>query len=70
MQYAPGTTVQCLNPVCVSRGRWVRVESAPQEVCSHCGLPLQIVPPPLMPRFRMRMRARPLIGYRPVGRPR
>jgi len=67
MQYLPGWTVQCLNPECPARGHWLRVESAPQEICSNCGAPLHRVPPPLGPRFRMR--PRPLAGYRP-GRPR
>ncbi len=68
MQYLPGWTVQCLNPECTARGRWLRVQSAAQEICAHCGAPLHSVPPPLGPRFRMR--PRPLTSYRPVGRPR
>ena len=66
MQYLPGWTVQCLNPGCAARGSWLRVEGAPQESCSNCGAPLQNVPPPLGPRFRMR--PRPLASYRPMGR--
>lgn len=69
MQHLPGRTVQCLNPECAARGHWLRVESAPVEVCGHCGLPLQNVPPPLMTPLRMRMRPR-LASYRPIGRPR
>jgi hypothetical protein len=68
MQYLPGWTVQCLNPECAARGRWLRVQSAAQEICGSCGAPMHNVPPPLGPRFRMR--PRPLASYRPVGRPR
>jgi len=68
MQYQPGSTVQCLNPQCTARGLWLRVQGTPQENCSSCGGPLQNVPPPLGPRFRMR--PRPLASYRPLGRPR
>lgn len=65
-----GGTVQCLNPECVERGRWLRIDSAPQEICAHCGAPLHSVHPPLAPRLRMR--PRPLASYRPrpIGRPR
>jgi len=67
MQYLPGWRVQCLNPECAARGRWLRVQEA-QEICASCGAPLHNVPPPLAPRFRMR--PRPLTSYRPVLRPR
>ena len=67
MQYLPGWTVQCLNPECLARGQWLRVQSVTQDQCSNCGQPLQNVPPPLGPRFRMR--PRPLTTYRPL-RPR
>ena len=33
MQYMPGWTVQCLNPECMERGHWLRVQDAPQEIC-------------------------------------
>jgi hypothetical protein len=66
MQYLPGWTVQCLNPECAARGHWLRVQTAPQEICRHCGSPLHNVPPPLGPRFRMRTRA--LASYRRIGR--
>jgi hypothetical protein len=69
MTYLSGWTVQCLNPECAVRGHWMRMESAARpEACGSCGAPLQNVPPPLMPR--MRMRPRPLASYRPLGRPR
>jgi hypothetical protein len=61
-----GGTVQCLNPECIARGRWLRLHDAPQECCNHCGAPLHSVPPPLPSRFRMR--ARPMRNYRPLGR--
>jgi hypothetical protein len=66
MQHMPGWTVQCLNPECMERGRWLRAQDVPQEVCRSCGAPLHNVPPPLAPRFRMRARA--LANYRPMGR--
>jgi hypothetical protein len=68
MQHLPGFTVQCLNPGCPARGHWFRVQAAPQEFCGNCGGPLQNVPPPLAPRFRMR--PRPFASHRPMGRPR
>src|SRR5208282_4252945 len=49
MQYLPGWTVQCLNQECPARGHWLRVEAAPQDLCSNCGAPLHRVPPPLGP---------------------
>ena len=63
MQYLPGWTVQCINPECMARGQWLRVDSRPIERCSNCGQLLQGVPPPLAPRLRMRPRS--LRGYRP-----
>ena len=66
MQYLPGWTVQCLNPECAARGHWLRVQTAPLDICRHCGSPLHNVPPPLGPRLRMRSRT--LAGYRPIGR--
>jgi hypothetical protein len=66
MVYLPGQTVQCVNPDCSERGRWMRIETAPIERCGHCGSALHNVPPPLAPRFRMR--PRPLVSYRPRAR--
>ena len=68
MQYLPGSTVQCLNPNCSARGHWLRVQDRIQESCGDCGMQLQNVPPPIMPRFRPR--PRPLATYRPMGRSR
>jgi hypothetical protein len=68
MQHLPGETVQCVNPECSARGRWVRVQDQPQEVCRDCGVAVHPVHPPLAPR--MRLRARPTPAYRPMGRPR
>jgi hypothetical protein len=70
MQYLPGWTVQCLNSECCARGHWLRVNEASPERCVSCGAPLHNVPPPLMPRLRIR--PRPLATYRPrpLGRPR
>ncbi len=68
MQYLPGWTVQCINPECDARGQWLRIRESLLEICPCCGGPLHNVPPPLQPRLRMR--PRPLIGYRPPGRPR
>lgn len=68
MQYLPGWTVQCLNPDCPERGHWLRIHNANEEACTRCGSPLHNVPPPLMPRYRMRSRS--LAHYRPIGRPR
>ena len=28
MQYLPGLTVQCINPLCAARGRWLRADTA------------------------------------------
>lgn len=58
-----GLTVQCLNPECAVRGRWVRLQDVPQETCATCGAPLHTVPRPLQPRFRGRARA--MGSYRP-----
>jgi hypothetical protein len=68
MQHLPGETVQCVNPDCSARGRWLRVQDAPQELCQSCGVEVHPVHPPLAPRFRVR--PRPLRNYRPMGRPR
>jgi hypothetical protein len=68
MQHLPGSTVQCLNPGCPTRGHWLRVQDLPQDSCANCGAPLQNVPPPIGPRFRPR--PRPLASYRPMGRAR
>jgi hypothetical protein len=67
MTYLSGWTVQCLNPQCPVRGHWMRLESESRpDTCGRCGSPLQNVPPPLMPRLRMR--PRPIARYRPLGR--
>jgi hypothetical protein len=71
MQHLPGETVQCVNPECTARGRWVRVQEQPLERCLDCGVEVHSVHPPLAPQaLRMRMRARPQRAYRPMGRPR
>jgi hypothetical protein len=61
MQYLPGYTVQCINPMCEARGQWLRADAAGAVSndgrCSGCGDALRNVPPPLSPRFRMRPRA-------------
>ena len=69
MQFLPGWTVQCLNPDCLARGQWVRMQPpSNQDLCNACGAPLHNVPPPLSPRLRAR--ARPMLGRRPLLRPR
>lgn len=68
MQFLPGWTVQCLNPKCPARGRWLRAPLASGEMCANCGAPLHRVPPPLGPRLRMRPRT--LVSYRPPSKPR
>jgi hypothetical protein len=63
MQYLPGFTVQCINPLCDLRG-----PIADDGRCPCCGEFLRNVPPPLSPRFRMRPRpltARPPLRPRP-----
>ena len=72
MQYLPGFTVQCINPLCEARGQWMRADiTAPTPNDGHCpccGDYLRNVPPPLGPRFRMRPRsltARPPLRARP-----
>jgi hypothetical protein len=71
MQYLPGFTVQCINPMCEARGHWLRADAtgpiAADGRCPCCGDFLRNVPPPLSPRFRMR--PRPLTA-RPPLRPR
>lgn len=71
MQYLPGFTVQCINPGCDARGRWLRADSldpmASEGRCPCCGDFLRNVPPPLGPGFRMR--PRPLAARLPL-RPR
>jgi hypothetical protein len=60
MQYLPGLTVQCINPLCEIRGHWLRVDVtgpvANDGRCPCCGDFLRNVPPPLGPRLRMRPR--------------
>src|SRR5579859_5231684 len=72
MQYLPGFTVQCINPVCDARGHWLRADAtgpiSDDGRCPCCGDFLRNVPPPLSPRFRMRPRplpARPPLPPRP-----
>ena len=71
MQYLPGFTVQCINPLCEARGHWLRADATTplgsEGRCPCCGEFLRNVPPPLGPRFRMRPRS--LTG-RPPLRPR
>ncbi|MGB6430440.1 MAG: hypothetical protein WBF06_07625, partial [Candidatus Acidiferrales bacterium] len=59
--------VQCINPDCLARGHWLRVNSPGPDSCSNCGAPLHNVPPPLGPRLRLRPRS--LGSYRPARRP-
>jgi hypothetical protein len=72
MQYLPGFTVQCINPQCEARGRWLRADVGDpvgaDGHCPNCGDFLHTVPPPLSPHFRMRPRpltARPPLRPRP-----
>ncbi|OLC97334.1 MAG: hypothetical protein DMG35_16965 [Acidobacteria bacterium] len=72
MQYLPGFTVQCINPLCEARGQWLRADATNpignDGRCPCCGDFLRNVPPPLGPRFRMRPRpltARPPLRPRP-----
>src|SRR5256885_9785070 len=61
MQYLPGFTVQCINPLCEARGHWLRADATTpigsEGRCPCCGEFLRNVPPPLGPRFRMRPRS-------------
>jgi hypothetical protein len=72
MEYLPGFTVQCINPLCEARGQWLRADAtrafSDEGRCPCCGDFLRNVPPPLGPRFRMRPRpltARPPLRPRP-----
>jgi hypothetical protein len=72
MQYLPGFTVQCINPLCEARGQWLRADATRpfgiEGICPCCGDSVRNVPPPLGPRFRMRPRpltARPPLRPRP-----
>lgn len=70
MQYLPGLTVQCINPVCEARSHWLRadvVRPAAEGRRPSCGDFLRNVPPPLGPHFRMRPRS---LAARPPLRPR
>jgi hypothetical protein len=71
MQYLPGFTVQCINPLCEARGQWLRADATNpignDGRCPCCGDFLRNVPPPLGPRFRMRPRS---LTARPPLRPR
>jgi hypothetical protein len=71
MQFLPGFTVQCINPLCEARGHWLRADATTplgtEGRCPCCGDFLRNVPPPLSPRFRMRPRS---LTARPPLRPR
>jgi hypothetical protein len=66
MSLMPGSTVQCVNPQCEERGRWVRADVVRSELCPVCGESLRHVPPPLA---RTHFRPRPHAA-RPSFRPR
>ena len=37
MQFLPGFTVQCINPQCEARGRWLRADATtPLGIEGHC----------------------------------
>src|SRR5438105_5124844 len=63
MQYLPGFTVQCINPLCEARGHWLRADATTplgsEGRCPCCGDLLRNVPPALRPRFRSRPRPPP-----------
>lgn len=67
MMFHVGSTVQCTNPLCENRGRWLRAEQVGSAICPACGEALRHVPPPLM--LRPHIRPRPL-APRPPLRPR
>lgn len=67
MAVMPGSTVQCMNPLCEAKGNWLRAELVGSENCPACGQVLRFVPPPLMPRHHLRPRPSP---SRPPLRPR
>lgn len=67
MQFLPGCTVQCINPLCEAHGHWLRADIVGSELCPCCGDSLRHVPPPLTPHFRMRPRP---LAARPPLRPR
>jgi hypothetical protein len=67
MSFMPGSTVQCMNPRCETRGHWLRAELIGSEQCPNCGASLRYVPPPLSPRPHFR--SRPLAARAPL-RPR
>jgi hypothetical protein len=66
MSFLPGSTVQCINPNCEARGRWVRAEQVSSERCPSCGESLRHVRPPLAPRHHFRPRP---VAPRPPLRP-
>jgi hypothetical protein len=73
MQYLPGFTVQCINPLCEARGHWLRADSSAPMIgddgrCPCCGDFLRTVPPPLSLHFRMRPRALTARPLRPRPR--
>jgi hypothetical protein len=67
MSFMPGSTVQCVNPHCETRGHWLRAETVNSEHCPTCGESLRHVPPPLAPRPHFRPRP---LAARPSLRPR
>ena len=67
MASMPGSTVQCMNPLCDSKGRWLRADLLESENCPSCGQALRFVPPPLSPRHHFRPRP---LAPRPSFRPR
>lgn len=71
MQYLPGFTVQCINPLCEARGHWLRADATNpignDGRCPCCGDFLRNVPPPLG-RLRMRPRALTARPLRPRPR--
>lgn len=64
MALMPGSTVQCSNPQCDSKGRWLRADQLESEKCSACGEELRYVPPPL-PRHHFRPRPLAPRPFRP-----
>ena len=67
MALMPGSTVPCMNPLCDSKGRWLRADLLESEACPSCGEELRFVPPPLMQRHHLRPRP---LAPRPSPRPR
>ena len=65
MTFLPGSTVQCTNAQCEARGHWLRASAIESDSCPVCGGSLRNVPPPLMPRLRLRPRLAPRPQLRP-----